>query len=246
MSETLSEWLASVRETDPEFDLPPHGFIPWSQWTAPVSQSKVALVSTGGVFLKHGLQEPFDLELPHGDPSFREIPSVVLPEDLDLAHRGIDGAAAQQDINVIFPLERLRSMASSGYIDAVAPLAYSFSGHITRPVGLLAEFAPAVAYRLRRMGADVALVVAAGRVDHLTAAIVARAVELAGIPTVVLGNRSEVLGALRVPRAVAVPHPDGALLGRPGNGGQHEHVIREALEAAWQLEGPGLVECLSV
>jgi len=82
-------------------------------------------------------------------------------------------------------------------------------------------------------------------VDHQTAAVIARAVELAGIPTVVLGNRPELLAALKVPRAVAVPHPDGALLGRPGNAGQHEHILRETLEAAWQLEGPGLVERVS-
>lgn len=245
MSETLNEWLASVRESDPEFALLPHGFIPWSQWGTPVSQSKVALVTTGGVFLKHGLQQPFDLEQPYGDPSFREIPSVVLSEDLALAHGHIDDIAAQQDINVIFPLERLRDMASAGYIDAVAPFAYSFSGHITRPTGLLAESAPSVAYRLRRMGADIALIVAAGGVDHQTAAVIARSAELAGIPTVVLGNRPELLAALRVPRAVAVANPDGAILGRPGNGGQHEHILRQTLEAAWQLEGPGLVERLS-
>jgi D-proline reductase (dithiol) PrdB len=245
MSETLNQWLASVRESDPEFSLLPHGFIPWSQWHAPVSQSKVALVTTGGVYLKHGLQEPFDLEQPHGDPSFREIPSVVLEEDLALAHGRIDERAAQQDINVLFPLGRLRSMVEAGYIDAVAPFAYSFCGHITRPVGLLAEFAPSVAYRLRRMGADVALIIATGGVDHQTAAVIARAAELAGIPTVVLGNRPELLAALKVPRAVAVSNPDGAPLGRPGNAGQHEHILREALEAAWQLEGPGLVERLS-
>ncbi|MFZ5813862.1 MAG: glycine/sarcosine/betaine reductase selenoprotein B family protein [Bacillota bacterium] len=244
MSEALNQWLESVRSTDPEFQLLSNEFVPWTQWTPPVAESKVALVTTGGVFLKHGLHQRFDLEAPAGDPTFREFPSVVAEEDLEVAHSGIDLGYARQDVNVLFPLERLRALAQAGYIGSVAPFAYSFMGRISRPVQLLSNYAPSVAYRMRRMGADLALVVATGGVDHQTAAIVARAIELAGVPTLVLGTRPEVLEAVKVPRAVVVSHPDGAPLGNPGNAGKHEHLIREALEAAWKLEGPGLIERL--
>lgn len=244
MSETLKQWMESVRASDPAFQLLTNEFVPWTQWLPRVAESKIALVSTGGIFLKHGLHERFDLESPHGDPTFREFPSVVADEDLDLAHGRIDEAYARQDINVLFPLERLRSLAHGGYIDSVAPFAYSFNGHITRPIELLANYAPSVAYRMKRMGADLALIIAAGGVDHQTAGLVARAIELAGVPTLVLGNRPEILEAVKVPRAVVVDHPDGAPLGNPGNAGKHEHLMREALEAAWKLEGPGLIERL--
>lgn len=244
MSEVLNHWLASVRESDPAFQLLTNEFVPWTQWLPRVGESKVALVSTGGLFLKHGLHERFDLQNPHGDPSFREFPSVVADEDLDLAHGRIDERYARQDVNVLFPLERLRSLAAGGYIGAVAPFAYSFMGHVTRPLELLANYAPSVAYRMRRMGADLALIIATGAVDHQTAGIVARAIELAGVPTLVLGSQPEILAAVRVPRAVVVKHPEGAPLGNPGNVGKHEHLLREALEAAWRLEGPGLIERL--
>lgn len=244
MSEALNQWMEKVRATDPEFQLVTNEFIPWTQWVPPVAESKVALVSTGGVFLKHGLHQPFDLEAPHGDPTFREFPSVVADEDLTVAHNQIDPRYAQQDVNVVFPLERLRALAQGGYIGSVAPFAYSFMGQVTRPVELLANYGPSVAYRMRRMGADLALVVAAGGVDHQTAALVARAIELAGVPTLVLGTRPEILEAVKVPRAVVVTHPDGAPLGNPGNAGKHEHLLREALEAGWSLEGPGLIERL--
>lgn len=219
-------------------------FVPWTQWIPRVSESKIALVTTGGVYLKHGLHQPFDAQQPHGDPTFREFPSVVADEDLDLTHGRIDERYARQDVNVLFPLERLRSLAAAGYIGALAPFAYSFLGHIPQPVELLANYAPSVAYRMRRMGADLALVVATGEVDHQSAGLVARAIELAGVPTLVLGTRPEILEAVKVPRAVVVKHPDGAPLGNPGNAGKHEHLLREALSAAWTLEGPGLVERL--
>lgn len=241
MSEALNQLLAPVRESDPSFQLLTCEFIPWTQWVAPVQESKIALITTGGVYLKHGLHQPF--EQPH-DPTFREFPWVVAGEDLDLTHGRIDETYARQDINVLFPLERLRALADSGYIGSVAPFAYSFLGHITQPAQLLANYAPSVAYRLRRMGADLALIVATGVVDHQTAAVIARAAELAGVPTLVLGTRPEILEAVKVPRAVVVKHPEGAPLGNPGNAGKHEHLLREALDAAWQLEGPGLIETL--
>jgi len=237
-------WIESVRATDPTFAPITNEFTPWTQWTRPVGQSKIALVTTGGVYLKHGLHEPFAADQPYGDPSFREFPSVVLFEDLAIAHGRIDQQYARQDFNVLFPLERLRELASAGYIGSVAPFAYSFLGHVTRPIPLLANYAPSVAYRMRRMGADLALIIATGPVDHMTAGILARAIELAGVPTLVLGNRREILEQVRVPRAVLVDHPDGAPLGNPGNAGKHEHLLRELLELGWSYEGPGMIEAL--
>lgn len=241
MPESLDQLLAPVRESDPSFRLLTNEFVPWTQWLAPIEASKIALISTGGVYLRHGLHQPF--QQGH-DPSFREFPSVVADEDLAIAHGQIEERFAREDINVLFPLERLRTLADGGYIGSVAPFAYSFRGHITQPLELLANYAPAVAYRLRRMGADLALIVATGPVDHQTAGVVARAVELAGVPTLVLGNQPELLAQVKVPRAVVVKHPDGAPLGNPGNVGKHEHLLREALEAGWKLEGPGLIESL--
>lgn len=208
-------------------------FIPWAPWHVPVPEAKVALLSTGGVYLKHGLHQPFEAA---GDPTFREFPSVVSVDDLTLAE---PGGHAGQDINVVFPLQRLQELAREGYIGAVAPFAYSFMPQ-TAPLPLLANYAPSVAYRLKRMGASVALIVAAGEAGHQTAALVARAVELAGVPTIVLGTDRGLLEASGTPRAVVVKHPATAPLGNPGNAGKHQHLLREVFDAAWVFEAPGL------
>ncbi|WP_374713276.1 hypothetical protein [Symbiobacterium terraclitae] len=245
-------------------------FTPWSQWVREVAASKVALVTTAGAYLKHGLHEPFDLGREGGDPTFREFPSVVDLADVALAGEeqgrsaqdrsggegqprnevqpGGDGAtvAAENDqaggdeqeqadaearaqVNRVFPLDRLRAMAAAGTIDAVAPFAYSFSRALSDPLPLLADFGPAVAYRIRRMGADVALVVAAGDSGLPTAAIVARLIELAGIPSVVLAADAAALRTAGVPRGVAMD-PEAWVPRLP-----------EALEAAWPLDAPGVV-----
>lgn len=217
-------------------------FIPWSPWNAGVAESRVALISTGGVYLKKGLHEPFR----PGDPSFREFPSVVANDDLELPPADhLDLRYAAQDLNVLFPLERLHELAASGYIGSVAPFAYSLAGRTGELLPLLANFGPSLAYRMRRMGPDLALVVATGAVEHQTAALVARAVELAGVPTLVLGNNRAVLEAVKAPRAVLVRHPDGAPLGNPGNAGKHQQVLLQALQEGWRHESPGLISELS-
>lgn len=242
MSDLLDLMTNRVRiQHDPEFALVQPEFIPWTPWNVPTTQAKVALVSTGGVYLKHGLNKPFDTTDPHGDPTFRELPYVVAAADLAIADGPYEQEHAHADMNVIFPLERLHELAEAGYVGAVAPFAYSFFGHVTRPVDLLSNYAPSVAYRMKRMGAEVALVVAVGEVGHQSAAMVARAIELAGVPTILLGTNRELLEAGRAPRAVLVRHPVGAPLGNPGNAGKHQYLLRELFEAAWQLEGPGLV-----
>lgn len=213
-------------------------FVPWAPWNAQVGQSKVALVTTGGVYLKHGMHQPF---APEGEPAFREFPAVVVVEDLDLGPVQYGADFAREDLNVVFPLERLRELADGGYIGGVAPFAYSFSDQTAQWPELLANYAPSVAYRIKRMGADLALVVAVGEQGHQTAGLVARAVELAGVSTLVLGTRRDLLEAVKVPRGAVVKHPAGSPLGNPGNAGKHEYLLREALETTWEYEGPGLI-----
>jgi len=245
MVESMEElWQAVKSKWDSRFKVVRNEFIPWTLWDVPVSRAKVALVTTGGAYLKNGFHEPFDIKNPAGDPSFREFPAVASGEDIAVTHTTGDCGYARQDVNVLFPLERLAALASAGYIGAVAPLAYSFMGHVPDPTDLLANYAPSVAYRIRRMGADVALVVAAHPMDSQAAALVARAIELAGVATVVLGTDRDLLRWVRAPRALVVAHPDGAPLGNPGNAGMHQAVIRAALEQAWEFQSPGRVDDL--
>jgi D-proline reductase (dithiol) PrdB len=128
--------------------------IPWTPLSKPVAESVIALVTTAGVHLKS--QEPFDMDDPDGDPSFREIPSDARKEDLTITHKYYDHSAADRDINVVLPLDRMREFVAGGRIRGVAPVVYGFMGHIhgRHLARLLAESAPEVARRLKSDGAD--------------------------------------------------------------------------------------------
>lgn len=213
-------------------------FIPWTPWLRSPNQSKVALISVSGVHLKHGMHEPFQGGT---DPTFREFPQVVATQDCTLAEGQVESPWAAQDLNVLFPLERLRDLQDTGYISTVAPFAYTFAAGGPDEGALLPEAGLSVAYRLRRMGPEAVLLVTTTPESHRTAAHLARLIETVGIPTIILANKAEAFEELGTPRVALVDHPAGAPLGNPGNAGKHTEILRQALEAAWSLEGPGLI-----
>jgi D-proline reductase (dithiol) PrdB len=128
--------------------------IPWTPVQKPLRETVIALVTTSGVHLK--TQPPFNMDDSDGDPSFRVIPSHVGSDELMITHKYYDHSAADRDINVVLPLDRLRELKAEGLIGGIAPAVYSFMGHIDGPHlhTLIEETAPEVARRLKGDGAE--------------------------------------------------------------------------------------------
>jgi len=131
--------------------------VPWAHLAKPLSESVVALVTTAGVHLKS--HEPFDMDDPDGDPSFRAIPSGARGDDLVITHKYYDHSAADRDINVVLPLDRLRELLAEKRIGGIGPFAYGFMGNIDGPHlrTLVETTAPEVARLLKQDGADAAV-----------------------------------------------------------------------------------------
>jgi D-proline reductase (dithiol) PrdB len=91
--------------------------IPYTPFTGKLEESKVALVSTAGVYVKD--QPPFILD---GDTSFRIIPGDVDSQDLRIAHEHYDHSDADKDINCVFPIDRLRELAQEKFIGSVSEI----------------------------------------------------------------------------------------------------------------------------
>ena len=128
--------------------------IPWAPMKKPLRETVIALVTTSGVHLK--TQLPFDMDDPNGDPSFRVIPADIRNEELVITHNYYDHSAADKDLNVVLPLDRLKELQAEGFIGGIAPLVYGFMGHIdgSHVDTLLQKTASEVARRLRRDGAE--------------------------------------------------------------------------------------------
>lgn len=130
------------------------GEIPWAPLRKPVSECAVALISTGGVHL--GSDRPFNL---NGDPSYRVIPKSATAAELAISHQAYDKTDALRDINLVFPLERLRELESEGVIGRLAEEHYGFGlmGSAKRLMPSIRD----VAHKIRAAGVDLALLVPA-------------------------------------------------------------------------------------
>jgi len=136
-----------------------HGFqeattVPWAPMRRSLPEAVIALVTTAGVHLR--ADPPFDMDDPDGDPSYRVIPADAPPGALTNTHRYYDHGAADRDLNVVVPIDRLRELRAEGRVGGIGPRIYGFMGHIDgRHVRTLVEgTAPEVAERLAGDGAD--------------------------------------------------------------------------------------------
>lgn len=131
--------------------------IPWSEVKTPLGQCTIAVVTTAGVH--HRGQKPFNMRDPHGDPSYRILDLSRPVSDLMITHDYYDHSDADRDINVVFPIERLREMEAEGIIGGVAREHYGFMGHVDGPHlhTLVAKTGPEVARSLRKSRVDAVL-----------------------------------------------------------------------------------------
>jgi len=131
--------------------------VPWTPYSGTLVEQTIALVTSGGLYLKDS-QAPFNTASIHGDPSFREIPKTVRHEAFGIAHAHYNHSLAEQDINVIFPLERLVELEREGVIGRVAETHYSFS-YVNDIVTLLTESVPQLLQKLKAAAVDILLLV---------------------------------------------------------------------------------------
>ena len=140
---------------------PDAGRIPWAEAGTPLRHARVALVTTGGVHRK--TDQPFDMQDPDGDPTYREVPLDTHRGDLTITDDYYNHADAREDLNLVLPVERLRTLEQQGAVGEVHPVATSFMGHIdgAHLDTLRKKTAPEVARRLRNAEVDYALLVPA-------------------------------------------------------------------------------------
>lgn len=133
--------------------------VPYTPVTRKLSEMTIAIVSTAGVHGKE--QEPFNTQ---GDDSWRVLSGDVQVGDLMITHGApdehYDRTQARQDMNVIFPIDRLRELAAEGFIGGVAEKHLTLMGYSLRLQKYYNETAPAVAKEIERSPIDAVLLTA--------------------------------------------------------------------------------------
>jgi len=138
-------------------DYPPYKWAvnteaPWTPLLKPIKECRLALVSSGGFYLKS--QPPFERD----DTSYRAIPKDTDLKELRIYHHGYRDADADLDPNCVFPLDRLRELEAAGVVGALVDPAVTFVINYSHRKEIQ-ERAPKIVAELRAAKADAALLV---------------------------------------------------------------------------------------
>ncbi len=145
-------------------DRQPQRPIPWTPLERPLSECKLGLVTSGGIYHR-GQQPPFDVERERqeptwGDPTFRAIPADIRPEEVAVSHLHINPSDIEADFNILLPIQRFQELTTEGVIGGLAKTAYSFMGYQGFPADTRAwetTYGPQVAAMLKEEGVNCVL-----------------------------------------------------------------------------------------
>jgi hypothetical protein len=198
-----------------------------------LTMTNLALISSAGAYIDG--TNPLDA----ANLEFREIPREVEAQDLLYAGRGYDQTAVEQDRNSLVPVDRLLEYRDNGVIGDLNAVWWSFNGYIADAVRLAAAL-PALVERVARFDAQAALLIPASKVCHQSCALVARALEAARIPTMMLAVERSVADRVRPPRAAYWDGEFGQTAGPPNWPEKQRRILDEALRLIEPLDQPSV------
>ncbi len=122
--------------------------VPFTPFDGDLSKSTVAIVTAAGVHRKH--QDAFNIADELGDLSYRLMDENVQSADLMVTHHHYDHSDADEDINVVFPIDILRELVDEGFIGEVAKKHVGYMGYTMRLKNMYDETAPQIADEIDR------------------------------------------------------------------------------------------------
>ena len=119
----LEEMTPSLKQVLQGLECPQYDDEPWVEGP-PLSERRIAIISTAG------LQERGDRPFNVGANDYRVIAGSTNTADIVMSHvsTNFDRTGFQYDVNIAFPIDRLRELADEGFIGSVADYHYSFMG----------------------------------------------------------------------------------------------------------------------
>jgi len=236
--ETTSKNLPVNGDIDEDYPLVRNRHAPFTPARRALPMLNLALISSAGAYIDG--TEAFSTHARAEDVTFREIPTQVEPEDLRFTARGYDASAANQDSNAQVPLDRLLEFESNGIIGQLNEVFWSFSGFIPDAATFVQLKLPWLVERVKRYEVQAALLIPASRLCHQSVALAARAIEQAGIPTMMLAVAKDVVESVRPPRAGFYKGELGSVAGKPNWPEHQRRVLDEALRLIEPMDQAGL------
>jgi glycine/betaine/sarcosine/D-proline reductase family selenoprotein B len=204
---------------------------PFAKLRKPLAKASIALITTAAR-VPRGSNAPRAGAAYTADLKFYEPWSLPSGDDFDLRinHVAIDfDHTTQADQASFFPLAALRAAAQAGRIGRIAPRVHGAPTNRSHRTTIGSD-APDLVARVRQDGADAAILVPNCPVCHQTMALTSRALEAAGIATVVMGCAKDIVEHAGVARFLFSDFPLGNAAGKPGDPGSQSATLALALD----------------
>jgi hypothetical protein len=162
---------------------------------------------------------------------------TAVDHDLRISHVAIDRKhTSMEDSNAWFPLPLMRRWAAEGRF-RLAPRFHGVPTNRSQRQTMEVDL-PLVLQRCREDGVDAAVLVPNCPVCHQTLSLAARALEAAGIATVVMGCARDIVEHAGVPRFLFSDFPLGNAAGKPHDPASQERTLAMALDLLAAATGP--------
>jgi D-proline reductase (dithiol) PrdB len=217
--------------------IPPLGDLPWVVNLKPLSKKKIAIITTAG--LNYREETSFEFI----DSSYRAIPRDLNSADILMTHSSVnfDRSGFQEDINVVFPVDRFKELEAAGFIGSLADINYSFMGGGMLP-DVYENNVRDLAQLLKADGVDAAFVVPVCPNCSRTVCGISYYLESEGIQTTGIALFRDIAESMQPPRILWVSFPLGRPLGKPGDATFQTEVIKKTLALLDGTDGPILVD----
>ena len=104
--------------------------VPFTPFDMDLSKATIAIVTAAGVHQKD--QEAFNIADELGDLTYRLMGEEVESSNLMVTHHHYEHEDADSDINVVFPIDRLRELQAEGFIGGIARKHIGYMGYTMR------------------------------------------------------------------------------------------------------------------
>ncbi|HWK87927.1 MAG TPA: glycine reductase [Xanthobacteraceae bacterium] len=212
---------------------------PFQPLKKPLARSRVTIVTTAAPFdPAKGDQGPGAKY--NGGAKFYRVYAgdTSATHDLRISHIAYDRVhTSAEDSGTWFPLPALLRAAAAGRIGEVAPRFFGAPTNRSQRVTIETD-APEIVARCKADEVDAAILVPNCPVCHQSVTLVARALEAAGIATVITGCAKDIVEHAGAPRFLFNDFPLGNSAGRPHDPASQAETLERALQVLEAAPAP--------
>lgn len=213
--------------------------VPFSPLARPLAEATIAIVTTAAPY-QPGRGEQGPGAAYNGAAKFYQVYSAATATepDLRIAHVGYDRVhTTAEDQGSYFPLRALKKLERNGVIGGLAARFHGLPSNRSQRRTIEVDCVELVA-RCREDGVDGAILVANCPVCHQSVSLAARALEAAGIASVIMGCARDIVEYIGVPRLLFNNFPLGNAAGPPNDAAAQLRIAELALGLLQNADTP--------